>query len=379
MGSQYGDSQVIRLSASRLTDGNFVEVIDRFKSLGPIVDFALVDIEKIGQSSVVACSGAYKEGSLRVIRKGSNLAVHSYVQPVDWSVVNMFPLERRGRLCVTDPFRTHVIEMNEDGGMSEASAFENFDLAQPSLLIYEYGDLVIQVTPEQIALTGPDAKVISAQQSRRETFTQAAAHNNLLVVASALGSLRSLRLAASADVNLNVVRSSLQVSAMCILPTPGEGEPRHVVLAGWNDTHLHLWDVQTDSVTRTSVKMAAGLARYMVSHVLEEVLYLFIGYGDGLLEIYQVLSADSTSSPPDFLPASTSAIMIGNEPVKFALISPTATSPSESPPRPLLFAISNRPFLINSVRGKIHPSLTNFKVPCCCCVAETPANPPPTN
>lgn len=367
VGSQYGDSQVIRLSGSRLPDGNFVEVIDRFKSLGPIVDFALVDIEKIGHSSVVACSGAYKEGSLRVIRKGSNLTIKSYVQPVDWPIVNLFSLERRGRLCVTDPFRTHVIKVDDDGGMDEVSAFGNFDLTQPSLLIYEYEDLAIQVTPRQITLTcGPSGRTIPAQQSPPETFTQAAAHNDLLVVASGLGLLRSFRLvvAASADVEPSIVRLSLQVSAMCILPRSDERISRHVVLAAWDDPYLQLWDVQTGSVTRTGVKTAAGLVRSMVAHALEDALYLFIGYGDGLLEIYRVtIPTDSASSPPTFLPASTSAIVIGNEPVKLSLISSAPPPPSELATRPLLFAISNRPFLINSVRGKIHLSLTNFKVP----------------
>ena len=37
---------------------------------GPIVDFCVVDLERQGQGQVVTCSGAYKDGSLRVVQNG---------------------------------------------------------------------------------------------------------------------------------------------------------------------------------------------------------------------------------------------------------------------------------------------------------------------
>lgn len=39
-------------------------------NLGPIVDFCVVDLERQGQGQVVTCSGAYKDGSLRIVRNG---------------------------------------------------------------------------------------------------------------------------------------------------------------------------------------------------------------------------------------------------------------------------------------------------------------------
>jgi DNA damage-binding protein 1 len=47
-----------------------VEVLERYVNLGPIVDFCVVDLERQGQGQVVTCSGAYKDGSLRVVRNG---------------------------------------------------------------------------------------------------------------------------------------------------------------------------------------------------------------------------------------------------------------------------------------------------------------------
>jgi Mono-functional DNA-alkylating methyl methanesulfonate N-term len=47
-----------------------VEVLDKYVNLGPITDFCVVDLERQGQGQVVTCSGAYKDGSLRVVRNG---------------------------------------------------------------------------------------------------------------------------------------------------------------------------------------------------------------------------------------------------------------------------------------------------------------------
>jgi DNA damage-binding protein 1 len=45
-------------------------VVDSITNLAPIIDFCLVDLDKRGQSQVVACCGAHKDGSLRIIRNG---------------------------------------------------------------------------------------------------------------------------------------------------------------------------------------------------------------------------------------------------------------------------------------------------------------------
>ena len=44
--------------------------METFTNLGPIVDMCVVDLERQGQGQLVTCSGAYKEGSLRIIRNG---------------------------------------------------------------------------------------------------------------------------------------------------------------------------------------------------------------------------------------------------------------------------------------------------------------------
>ncbi|KAG5189499.1 hypothetical protein JKP88DRAFT_353064 [Tribonema minus] len=70
VGSTGGDSQLIRLMETPGEDGSYVEVLESFSNLGPIVDLCLVDFDKQGQAQAVTCSGCYRDGSLRVIRNG---------------------------------------------------------------------------------------------------------------------------------------------------------------------------------------------------------------------------------------------------------------------------------------------------------------------
>jgi DNA damage-binding protein 1 len=61
-------------------DDSFIEIMEYFPNLGPIVDMCVVDIEKQGQGQLITCSGAYKEGSLRVIRNGIGIQEHASIE-----------------------------------------------------------------------------------------------------------------------------------------------------------------------------------------------------------------------------------------------------------------------------------------------------------
>ena len=70
IGSRLGDSQLVRLNVEPDENGSYVTIVDTFTNLGPIMDMVVVDLERQGQGQLVTCSGAYKEGSLRIIRNG---------------------------------------------------------------------------------------------------------------------------------------------------------------------------------------------------------------------------------------------------------------------------------------------------------------------
>jgi DNA damage-binding protein 1 len=62
--------QLVKLNLQPDAKGSDVEVLERYVNLGPIVDFFVVDLGRQGQGQVATCFGAYKDGSLRVVRNG---------------------------------------------------------------------------------------------------------------------------------------------------------------------------------------------------------------------------------------------------------------------------------------------------------------------
>lgn len=62
--------QLLQLSAEPLDNGSFIEILDTYCNVGPIVDFCVVDLAKQGQSQLVTCSGNGADGSLRLVTNG---------------------------------------------------------------------------------------------------------------------------------------------------------------------------------------------------------------------------------------------------------------------------------------------------------------------
>ena len=57
VGSRLGDSALVRLSVSRDEASQYVQPMESFTSLAPIVDMCVVDLERQGQNQLITCSG----------------------------------------------------------------------------------------------------------------------------------------------------------------------------------------------------------------------------------------------------------------------------------------------------------------------------------
>ncbi|XP_020628267.1 DNA damage-binding protein 1-like [Orbicella faveolata] len=94
IGSALGDSQLVKLNTETNEDGSHVHVMETFTNLGPIVDMVVVDLERQGQGQLVTCSGALKEGSLRIIRNGIGIHEHATISDLV-GIMGIWPLRLR--------------------------------------------------------------------------------------------------------------------------------------------------------------------------------------------------------------------------------------------------------------------------------------------
>jgi len=140
VGSAYGDSQLVKLHATPIevpddtayaqtvtTDANtpphttvsFVEIMEHFPNLGPIVDFAVVDLDRHGASEVVTCSGVGKDGSLRVVRNGVGINERAAVELPGikglWNLRNRDDAVCDAFLVTTFMRETRVLAVDENG------------------------------------------------------------------------------------------------------------------------------------------------------------------------------------------------------------------------------------------------------------------------
>ncbi|KAL6991597.1 DNA damage-binding protein 1a [Sarracenia purpurea var. burkii] len=94
---------LIKLNLHPDAKGSYVEVLERYVNLGPIVDFCVVDLERQGQGQVVTCSGAYKDGSLRIVRNGIGINAQASVELQ--GIKGMWSL----RAATEDPYDTFLV------------------------------------------------------------------------------------------------------------------------------------------------------------------------------------------------------------------------------------------------------------------------------
>lgn len=83
IGSSWGDNQLVRLLKSPAREDSpwdYVQVIDTYPNLGPIVDMCTVDMDRQGQCQIVTCSGVNQDGSLRVVRSGIGVVEQASVE-----------------------------------------------------------------------------------------------------------------------------------------------------------------------------------------------------------------------------------------------------------------------------------------------------------
>jgi DNA damage-binding protein 1 len=152
--------QLIKLNSQADAKGSYVEVLESFVNLGPIVDLCVVDLERQGQGQVVTCSGAFKDGSLRIIRNGIgiNEQASAELQGIKgiWSLRALSTDKFDTFLVVSFISETRILAMNTDDELEETE-IDGFDSDAQTLFCHNaIHDQLVQVTASALLLV--DAK-----------------------------------------------------------------------------------------------------------------------------------------------------------------------------------------------------------------------------
>ncbi|EPX70538.1 damaged DNA binding protein Ddb1 [Schizosaccharomyces octosporus yFS286] len=191
LGSHYGDSAVLQLDNPGLANqGLNIQTLQVFPNIAPISDF-IVEHESSG-SSIITCSGAYKDGSLRVLK--------NTVPIQDVGIIEMdsikevfsvsFHADYDNYIIISFPSETRVLHVSSEGEFSICDEL-SCDSSTLSVGIVDEGNQILQVTASGLRLFD-GMKLMS--WSPEANITSGNMYKNLVCVALTGGTLIFLRM-----------------------------------------------------------------------------------------------------------------------------------------------------------------------------------------
>ena len=346
VGSRFGDSQFLQFTKERDPETmSYLQLLEEFTNLGPIVDFDLVDYDRKGrQSQVVTCSGTGRDGSIRLVRNGIGIHEQANVEIPGikgmWNLRN--PNTLHDRYLVQSFIReTRILEMTDDAEMEE-TRLQGFRHDQPTLYAGNVdltdASYLVQVTEHQILLVDgitkeaihtwePTSMDDDHEDDPKITVASGNASGQIVValaggVLTYISVVPSENLADPAYMHKYALKVQSQkrldheVSCINLNPFPlavvscetmdVDGEESHITSSNivavglWNDVSVRLMSLVPETNMIELMRLDLGgdtQARSLLLTTLEsnQPPMLLVGLGDGQLISY-VLSLDSSSA-----------------------------------------------------------------------------------
>ncbi|XP_047054864.1 DNA damage-binding protein 1-like isoform X1 [Lolium rigidum] len=366
IGSQFGDSQLIKLNNQADASGSFVEILEQYMNIGPIVDLCVVDLERQGQGQVITCSGAHKDGSIRAIRNGIVITNQASVQLQGikglWSLKTSLNDQYDTFLVVTFINETHFLAMNKENELAETD-IEGFDSETQTLVCGSaIHNQLIQVTANSVRLVSSTSLDLLDQWFAPTGFSINVAAANASQVLLATGGFHLVYLEITNSKLVEVKHIELEHDISCLdINSVGENpqSSSFAAVGMWKDISVRIFSLPGLQLNWKE-KFAEFVPRSVLLCTIEEVSYLFCGLGDGHLFSFVLnISKCELSARRRF--------SLGTQPISLYKFS--------SHNRTHVFAASDRPTLIYSSDKKLLYSYVNLKEMSHVCPFNTAVSP----
>lgn len=350
IGSRLGDSQLVKLNVEPDENGSYVQEMERFTNLGPILDMCVVDLERQGQGQLVTCSGAYKEGSLRIIRNGIGIHEHASIDLPGikgiWSLRVNSP-EYDNMIVLSFVGQTRVLMLNgEEVEETELSGFESDQ--QTFLCANVVHNQLLQITPQSVRLISCDNQKLLKEWKHPGGKNISLASSNTCQVVACVGSELYYLELLQGDIK-QVSTSTMEHEVACVDLTPlREGEEKsHLCAIGlWTDISARV--LSLPDFNSLHVEMLGGeiIPRSILMTTFEGIHYLLCALGDGSL-FYFNFNIDTGYF------TEKRKVTLGTQPTVLRTFRSLSTTN--------VFACSDRPTVIYSSNHKLVFSNVNLK------------------
>lgn len=351
VGSRLGDSQLIKLNVERGDHGTYVEVMETFTNLGPIVDMCVVDLERQGQGQLVTCSGAYKEGSLRIIRNGIGIHEHASIDlpgikgiwPLKIDTVDQYD----NTLVLAFVGQTRVVSFN--GEEVEETQIPGFDTTKQTFYCANVKyDQIVQVTAASVRLVNSkNRQLLNEWCPPLEQNISVVACNMCQIVCAVRNQLFYLEINSGEIKQISSTTMEYEVACLDINPLDENSEKTMLCAVGlWTDISVRILSFPT--LQQMHKEMLGGdiIPRSVLATTFEGIHYLLCALGDGSL-FYFILNAET-----GFL-TDRKKVTLGTQPTVLKTFRSLQTTN--------VFACSDRPTVIYSSNHKLVFSNVNLK------------------
>lgn len=351
VGSRLGDSQLVKLNVDSNDQGSYVAVMETFTNLGPIVDMCVVDLERQGQGQLVTCSGAFKEGSLRIIRNGIGIHEHASIDLP--GIKGLWPLRSEsGRntddmLVLSFVGQTRVLMLS--GEEVEETELPGFvDNQQTFFCGNVVHQQLIQITSASVRLVTQDSKALVSEWKEPQGRNISVASCNSTQVVLAVGRvLYYLQILTGELKQISSTEMEHEVACLDITPL-GEsaGESSICAVGLWTDISARLLKLPCFSPLHKEMLGGEIIPRSILMTTFEGSHYLLCALGDGALFYFGLDIQTGVLSE-------RKKVTLGTQPTVLRTFRSLSTSN--------VFACSDRPTVIYSSNHKLVFSNVNLK------------------
>ncbi|KAI3800731.1 hypothetical protein L1987_28825 [Smallanthus sonchifolius] len=353
IGSSFGDSQLIKLNLQPDAKGSYVEVLERYVNLGPIVDFCVVDLERQGQGQVVTCSGAYKDGSLCIVRNGIGINEQASVELQGikgmWSLKSATDDLYDTFLVVSFISETRILAMNLEDELEETE-IEGFCSQVQTLFCHDaVHNQLVQVTSSSVRLVSSVSRELRNEWHAPAGYSinVATANTTQVLLATRGGNLVYLEIGDGILVEKKHAELKYDISCLDINPIGENLTYSNLAAVGmWTDISVKIFSLP-DLKPMTEEHLGGEIIpRSVLLCSFEGIPYLLCALGDG--HLLNFLLNTTTGELTD-----RKKVSLGTQPITLRTFSSKNTTH--------VFAASDRPTVIYSSNKKLLYSNVNLK------------------
>ncbi|CAO3619548.1 unnamed protein product [Mucor hiemalis] len=295
IGSSQGDSCVVQLmSHNRIRS---VKTLQTFPNLGPILDFCLFDYDGQGKQTMVCCSGADKDGTLRIVENGVGFVEHFVMDfPLITNVWSLSGPNRHDTLILTTPLETVVIthEAQEMKECEQYSAIVKNEVTLAAIVTKK--GYVLQVTSSGARLMDYDKHgglINEWKPPHGAQIALAKVNTSQCVLCYGNGMLVYLDIADNVLIQ-KCVKQFPDVACISLSPKHENSAGKDLVLIGmWTESKVQILQLSNlDPLLEHSLQSVTGPKDVMLIR-LEGISYLMILQGDGQMLSHNVVYRNS--------------------------------------------------------------------------------------